>query len=76
MAIINLRIYKGFDCENRSGCNFTPSVIIHGQIPYKFSNLYPREIKIGNTKLMKMCNWTKIRVLNLNLGSEISYDTS
>ena len=39
MAIINLRIYKGFDRENRSGWNFTPSVGIHSQIPYKFSNL-------------------------------------
>ena len=39
MAIITLKIYKGFDRQNRSGRNFTPSVIIHGQIPYKFSNL-------------------------------------
>ena len=39
MAITNLRNYKGFDNENRSGCNFTPLFIIHGQIPYKFSNL-------------------------------------
>ena len=39
MAIMNLRIYMGFDCQNRLGCNFTPSVIIRGQFPYKFSNL-------------------------------------
>ena len=39
MAIINLRIYMGFDRLSRSVCNFTPSVIIHGQIPYIFSNL-------------------------------------
>ena len=39
MAILNLRIYKGLDHENRSECNFTPSVIIHDQIPYEFSNL-------------------------------------
>ena len=26
MLITNLRIYKGFDRENRSGCKFTPSV--------------------------------------------------
>ena len=39
MAIITLRIYEGFDRQNRSGRNFTPSVNFHGQIPYKFSNL-------------------------------------
>ena len=40
MAIMNLIIYMGFDYQNRSGCNFTPSsVIIHGQSPYKCSNL-------------------------------------
>ena len=39
MAIINVRIYKGSYHESHSGCNFTPSVIIHGQIPYKLSNL-------------------------------------
>ena len=43
MAMIDLRIYRGFYRENRSQCNFTPSVpsvIIHGEIPYKFSNLF------------------------------------
>ena len=39
MVKMNVRIYKGPDCENRIGCNFTPSVIIHGQVPCKFSNL-------------------------------------
>ena len=32
MVIINLRVYKGFYRENRLGCNFTPSVNIHGNI--------------------------------------------
>ena len=40
MAIIDLRIYKGFDRENRSRCNFRPSVINDGQSPYKYSNLF------------------------------------
>ena len=39
MVIINLRIYKGFDGENHSRCNFTASVVIHSQIPYRFSDL-------------------------------------
>ena len=38
MAIIDLRIYKGLVHELLSGCNFKPSVIIHGQFPCKFSN--------------------------------------
>ena len=46
MAITNSRIYKGFDRENHLGCNFTPSVIIHGQIPYTFSNLLSLENQI------------------------------
>ena len=29
IAIINLRIYMGFHRQIRSGCNFTPSLIIH-----------------------------------------------
>ena len=39
VKIINLRLYKGSDRENRSGCNFNPSVIIHSQILDKFSTL-------------------------------------
>ena len=42
----------------------------------KFQIFYPQKIKIANTKIMKICNKTKIRVLDMNLGSEISYDTS
>ena len=54
---VNLRIYKGYDHENCLGCNFTPSVIIHGQIPYHIDF---RKIEIANTKIMKICSWTKI----------------
>ena len=43
----------GFDRENRSGCNFTHSVTIHGKIPYKFQTCYLHKIKIANTKLQK-----------------------
>ena len=40
-AIKNLKIYKGFDSDNRSVCNFTPSVIIHRQIPRTPVNQHP-----------------------------------
>ena len=40
MAIMNLRIYMRFDRKICSGSNFTPFVIIHGQILYEFSNLF------------------------------------
>ena len=67
----------GFDRKNRSGCNFTPSVIIHGQILVNFQIYYAHEIKIDNTKIMNICRKAKkIRVLNLNLASEISCDAS
>ena len=66
----------GFDRENHSRCSFTPSVIIHGQIPYKFLICYPHKIKIATTKIMKLCNKTEIRVLNVDLGSDISYHVS
>ena len=39
IAIINLGINMGFERESRSGCDFKPSVIIHSQITYEFSNL-------------------------------------
>ena len=38
LAKINVRMYKEFDRENRSGSNFTALVVIYGQIPYKSSN--------------------------------------
>ena len=76
MAIINLRIHKGFDRENRSGCNFTPSVTIQDQILYNFPNFYHHKTKTVNAKIMKICNQAKIKVLNVNLGSEISYHAS
>ena len=76
MSIIKLRIYKGFDRENRSGCNFTSSVVVHDQIPSKFQICYPLRIKIANRKIMKICSRTKIRVLSVNLESEISYNGS
>ena len=39
IVIMNLRIYKGFDRQSSSGCNFKHSVIAHSKIPYNFSNL-------------------------------------
>ena len=41
-----------------------------------FQICYPHKIKIADTKIIKICNQTKIKVLNVNLGSEISYDVS
>ena len=74
MATVNLRIYEGFDRENHWGCNFASSVIIHGQMPYNFLLCHPRKIKIPSNKIVNICNQTKIRVLNVNIVSEISYD--
>ena len=78
MKIIDLRIYIGFDRENRSGYNFTPSPqsLFTVKSRTDFQICYPHRIKIGNTKVIKICSSTKIRALNVNLGSEISYDAS
>ena len=65
-----------FERQNRSGCNFAPSVIIHGQIPSKFQICYHHRIEFANIKIVKICSQTKIRILNMNMGSEISYDVS
>ena len=46
MAKMNLKVSKGSDRENGSGCNFTTLVIIHGQITY--------------ISFMKICSETKI----------------
>ena len=35
-------------------------------IPYKLQICYPHKIKIANTKVIEICNWTKIKVLNAN----------
>ena len=37
---------------------------------------YPHKIKVANAKIMRICNLTKIWVLNVNLRSEMSCDTS
>ena len=41
-----------------------------------FQLCYPYKIKFANTKIMKICMLTKIRVMNLNMGPEISYEAS
>ena len=41
-----------------------------------FQICYSHKIRFANTKIMKICNKTRIRVLNVNMGSEISYDTT
>ena len=60
-----LRIYERLDHENRLGCKFTISIIIHGQIPYKFSTM---------CKAIQILSKTKILVLDMNLRLEISYE--
>ena len=50
MAIINLRNYMRFDRHDCLECNFTPSVIIHGQIPHEFSNI----VTLINLKLLTL----------------------
>ena len=57
-------------------------VTLHPQLFFTVKSLinfqicYANEIKTANHKIMKICNKTRIRVLNVNLGSEISYDAS
>ena len=41
-----------------------------------FQLCYPYKIKFANTKIMKICMLTQIRVLNLNMGPEISDEAS
>ena len=60
MANIDLRVYKGFGRENRSGRNFTLLVIVHDQIPYDFEIYYPHKIKFSNAKITKICSQAKI----------------
>ena len=68
LMIINLKICKGFELENRSGCNFTPSITIYDQKSLiNFQNCYP---KIANTKIIKFCSQNIIWVLNVNLESQ------
>ena len=50
--------------------SFTVKFLIHFQIRC------PHKVKITNTKFIKICNQTKIEVMNANLGLEISYGAS
>ena len=68
MAIIDLRIYKGSDSENRP--LFTVKSLTNIQL------CLPHKIEIASPKIMRVCIWTEIWVLNVNLGFEISYDAS
>ena len=72
MAKGNLRIYMEFDRENRlhSQSLSTIKSLVNFQISYF------HEIKIASIEIMKICRKTKIRVLNMILGSEISHDVS
>ena len=74
MAIINLRIYMGFERENRRGVTLHPQSLFMVKYLINSQICYPHKIRIAITKVMKICKCTRIRVLNVNLGSEISYD--
>ena len=63
-----MKIVRGVTLHPQS--LFTVKSLINFQI------CYPYKIKFAKTKIMKICFETKIRVLNLNMGSEISYDAS
>ena len=57
MAKINVRIYKGFDRENRSGLNFIyPWSLFRVKSVIDFQIYHPHEIKIANTKITKICS--------------------
>ena len=49
-----------------------PQLLFKVKSLIEFQICYPQKIK--NTMIMKICNENKILMLNVNLGSEISYD--
>ena len=63
-----MKIVRGVTLHPQS--LFTVKSLLNLQISY------PHEIKFANTKIMEICNKTKIRVLNVNMRSEFSYDAS
>ena len=64
-----MKIVRGVTLDPQS--LFTVKALINFQISY------PHIIKLVNTKVMKISYKTKIRtvLLNVKMGSEISYDT-
>ena len=58
------------------GLTLHPLSLFTVKSPINFLICYPHKIKIAKTMIMKSCILTKIWVLNVNLGSEISYDAS
>ena len=63
-----MKIFGGVTLHPQS--LFTVKSLINFQI------CFPRKIKFANTKIMKICKKTKIRVLNVSIGSEMAYDAS
>ena len=55
MAIINFRIYTGFDRKNRSGCNFNTAI----HYPLKILLINAHKIEIANTKITRICSQAK-----------------
>ena len=78
MAGINLRIYnltvklvRGVSIHHQSLFSLFPVKSL-----ISFQICYPLKIKFANTKIVEIFSQTKVRVLNINLGSEISNDAS
>ena len=67
--MIDLRIYKGFVTLHRWSFFSVKSLV-------NFQICLPHIFEIANTEITNIRNWTKSWVLNVNLGSEISYDAS
>ena len=75
VAIINLRFYKGFlAVKVVRGLNLHPWSLFTVESLINFQVFYAHKIEIA--KITKICSLTKIWVLNVNLGSEMSFDTS
>ena len=58
------------------GVTLHPQSLFTVKLLIIFQTFYPHKIKIANDKIMKICIPATIKVLNVNLGSEISYDAS
>ena len=59
--------------NNHRGCEVTPQVIFMVNFLVNSQIYYGHKMEIANPRNMKICNQTKLGVLNPNPWSEISY---